>query len=300
MEIVGDDSRKIFGVVSVWRMSNPLLNDKSMGSAATRDQGGVGWASPSAQTGTQSGEAGTWNPPASDGPVTRWDSGVMTVSGAASATLMLALVLIASATVTWFSIDEPIEGQLQFPTGWVIGGLIIGLIAVIAASFKPHLSKILAPIYAIAEGVVVGAISRAYSVQYDGIVIQAVGATLGVFVVMLLLYRSRVIRVTERYRRIVMGAILGLLAFYLISFIFGIFGAMPSFISDASPMGILFSVFVAGLAAFTLALDFDMIEKGANSKMPAYMEWYCALGLLVTLVWLYLEMLRLIAKLREN
>ena len=300
MEIVGDDSEKIFGVVSVWLMSNPLLNDKSMGSTATRDGGGVGWASPSAQTGTQSGEAGTWNPPVSDGPVTRWDSGVMTVSGAASATLMLALVLIASATVTWLSIDEPIEGQVQFPTGWVIGGLIIGLIAVIAASFKPHLSKILAPIYAIAEGVVVGAISRAYSAEYDGIVMQAVGATLGVFVVMLLLYRSRIIRVTERYRRIVMGALLGLLAFYLVSFIFGLFGAMPSFISDASPMGILFSVFVAGLAAFTLALDFDMIEMGAKNKMPAYMEWYCALGLLVTLVWLYLEMLRLLAKLREN
>jgi uncharacterized YccA/Bax inhibitor family protein len=137
-------------------------------------------------------------------------------------------------------------------------------------------------------------------VAYDGIVIQAVGATLGVFVVMLLLYRSRIIRVTEKYRRIVMGALFGLMAFYLVSFIFGIFGAMPSFISDAAPMGIGFSVLVAGIAAFTLALDFDMIEMGAKNKMPAYMEWFCALGLLVTLVWLYLEILRLLAKLREN
>jgi uncharacterized YccA/Bax inhibitor family protein len=281
-------------------MSNPLLNEKSMGSAVARDEGGVGWAAPSSQSATQAGDTGTWNPPVNDGPVSRWDSGVMTVSGTASATLMLALLLIASATVTWFAIDEPVEGQLQFPTGWVIGGLIIGLIAVIAASFKPHLSRILAPIYAIAEGVVVGAISRAYSVEYDGIVIQAVGATLGVFVVMLLLYRSRVIRVTERYRRIVMGALIGLMAFYLVSFIFGLFGAMPSFISDASPLGIGFSVVVAGIAAFTLALDFDMIEMGAKNKMPGYMEWYCALGLLVTLVWLYLEILRLLAKLREN
>jgi uncharacterized YccA/Bax inhibitor family protein len=277
-------------------MSNPLLNEKSMGSAVAREQGGVGWAAPS----TQTGDAGTWNPPVSDGPISRWDGGVMTVSGAASATLMLAILLIASATVTWFSIDEPIEGQLQFPIGWVIGGLIIGLVSVLIASFRPHLSRIFAPVYAIAQGVVVGAISRAYSVAYDGIVLQAVGATLGVFVVMLLLYRSRVIKVTERYRRIVMGALLGVLAFYLVSFIFGIFGAMPSFITDASPLGIGFSVVVAGVAAFTLALDFDMIEKGAKNQMPAYMEWFCALGLLVTLVWLYLEILRLLAKLRQN
>jgi uncharacterized YccA/Bax inhibitor family protein len=97
-----------------------------------------------------------------------------------------------------------------------------------------------------------------------------------------------------------MGALIGLMAFYLVSFIFGWFCAMPSFISDASPLGIGFSVVVAGIAAFTLALDFDMIEMGAKNKMPGYMEWYCALGLLVTLVWLYLEILRLLAKLREN
>jgi uncharacterized YccA/Bax inhibitor family protein len=212
---------------------------------------------------------------------------------------MLALLLIASATVTWISMDEPIKGQVQFPIGWVIGGLIVGLIAVFASSFRPHLSRVLAPVYALAQGIVVGAISRAYSVEYDGIVVQAVGATLGVFVVMLLLYRSRVIRVTDRYRRIVMGALLGVLGFYLVSFIFGMFGAMPSFITDASPLGIGFSVVVAGVAAFTLGLDFDMIEKGAQNKMPAYMEWFCALGLLVTLVWLYLEILRLISKLRD-
>jgi uncharacterized YccA/Bax inhibitor family protein len=155
-------------------------------------------------------------------------------------------------------------------------------------------------VYALAEGVVLGAISRAYSEQYDGIVTQAIGATLGVFVVMLLLYRSRIIRVTDKFRRIIMGALLGLMAFYLVSFVLGMFGSMPSFINDASPMGILFSVFVAGLAAFTLALDFDMIEQGVANKLPAHMEWYCALGLTVTLVWLYLEILRLLAKLREN
>ena len=129
--------------------------------------------------------------------------------------------------------------------------------------------------------------------------LQAVGATLGVFVMMLVLYRTRIIKVTERSRRIVMGMMMGLMGFYLISFIFGMFGAMPSFLTDSSPLGILFSVFVAGLAAYNLALDFDMIEWGERNKMPAYMEWYGALSVTITLVWLYLEILRLLSRLRD-
>ena len=268
-------------------MANPLLTDKAMG-LGNLDQPNNTWAPPTTE-------------PMTDGPISRWDSGIMTVRGTASATLMLLVLLIASATVTWMSIDEPLPGEaVQLPTGWLFGGLIVALIAVLVGTFKPHLAKFAAPVYALAEGVVVGAISRAYSEAYSGIVMQAVGATLGVFVVMLLLYRSRVIKVNDRFRRIIMGAMLGLMAFYLVSFIFGIFGNMPSFINDASPMGIGFSVFVAGLAAFNLALDFDTIERGVANKLPAHMEWYCALGVTVTLVWLYLEILRLLAKLREQ
>lgn len=225
----------------------------------------------------------------------------MTVSGTASATITLLVLILASATVTWLSIDAPVAGEMiKIPTGWVIGGFIVALVAVLVSSFKPHTSRIAAPVYAIAEGVVLGAISRAYSEMYDGIVVQAIGATLGVFVVMLLMYRSRIIRVTDKFRRVVVGATLGLMAFYLLSFVLGMFGNMPSFINNASPMGIGFSVLVAGLAAFNLALDFDMIERGAANKLPAHMEWFCALGVTVTLVWLYLEILRLLAKLREQ
>lgn len=268
-------------------MANPLLNDKALG-LGNLDQPNNTWAPPTTE-------------PVTDGPISRWDGGIMTVRGTASATLMLLVLLIASATVTWMSIAEPLPGGvIQFPTGWVIGGFIVALIAVLVGTFKPHLAKFAAPVYALAEGVVVGAISRAYSEAYSGIVMQAVGATLGVFVVMLLLYRSRVIKVNDKFRRIIMGAMLGLMAFYLVSFIFGIFGNMPSFINDASPLGIGFSVFVAGLAAFNLALDFDTIERGVANKLPAHMEWYCALGVTVTLVWLYLEILRLLAKLREQ
>ena len=270
----------------VMDMSNPLLTDKAMGLGNLNTAENT-WAPPSGQ-------------PVTDGPVSRWDGGLMTVAGTASATIMLLILVLASATVTWISIDEPQAGVITFPTAWVIGGFVVGLIAAFTGILKPRLARLAGPVYALAEGVVLGAISRAYSEEYNGIVMQAVGATLGVFVVMLLLYRSRIIKVTDRTRRIVMGAMLGLMAFYLLSFVMGIFGAMPSFISDASPMGIAFSLFVAGLAAFNLALDFDMIEKGVENKLPAYMEWYCALGVTITLVWLYLEILRLLAKLREN
>ncbi len=263
------------------------MTDKAMG-LGNLDQKNNTWAPPSAQ-------------PINDGPVSRWDSGIMTVGGTASATLMLLVLILASATVTWLSISAPVEGEaIQIPVGWVLGGVIVGLIAVITATFKPHLSRIAAPVYAIAEGVVLGAISRAFEQEYDGIVLQAVGATVSVFAVMLLLYRSQVIRVTERFRRIVMGATLGLVAFYFVSFIFSLFGATPSFINGSSGLGIIFSVFVAGLAAFNLALDFDMVEKGVQNKLPAHMEWFCALGITVTLVWLYMEILRLLSKLRDN
>ncbi len=268
-------------------MANPILNDKALGLGNLDGQNST-WAPPTTQ-------------PVSDGPVSRWDGGIMTVKGTASATIMLLALILASATFTWMSIAEPLPGAMvEIPFGWVIGGLIVGLISVIVASRKPHVAKIAAPIYALAEGVVLGAISRAYSEQYNGIVVQAVGATLGVFVVMLLLYRTGVVRVNDKYRRIVMGATLGLVAFYLISMVIGIFAGMPSFINDASPMGIAFSVFVAGLAASHLAIDFDMIERGVANKLPAHMEWFCALGLTVTLVWLYLEILRLLSKLRER
>ena len=276
-------------------MSNPLLSPETMERTVARDDRSAGWAAPGPDDVISSTQALT------DGPVTRWHGGLATASGAASATLTLLLVLIASATVTWFSVAAPDEfGNAVFPTGWVLGGFITGFVAVMVSMFKPHLSKVAGSVYAVAQGVVLGAVSRAYETAYDGIVMQAVGATMGVFVVMLLLYRTGVIRVTEKFRRVVMGAMLGLMAFYLVSFVIGIFASMPSFINDASPMGILFSVFVAGLAAANLAIDFDTIEWAERNKMPAYMEWYCALGVLVTLVWLYLEILRLIAKLREN
>jgi uncharacterized YccA/Bax inhibitor family protein len=167
-------------------------------------------------------------------------------------------------------------------------------------AFKPMWARVLAPIYAVAQGLFVGAISRAYETYYDGIVVQAAGVTVAVFAGMLALYGLRIIKVTDRFRRTIITATIGLMVFYLFSLVLSLFGATPSFISQPSLLGIAFSLFAAGLAAMNLALDFDFIEKGAEQKLPKGMEWYAAFGLLITLVWLYLELLRLLSKLNQR
>jgi uncharacterized YccA/Bax inhibitor family protein len=278
-------------------MSNPLLNDKAMNQAANR-----GWAAGEADagktTGTQAG--GTWAPPINDGPVSPWTGGErMTASGAMTASMVMLVLLVAAAVFGWSMVDEPRVGAVQFP-GWIFVAAIVGFICAIVPAFKPQLARFLAPVYAIAQGVFVGAISHAYNIEYDGIVVQAIGATLAVFGVMLVLYRTGVIKVTDKFRRVVLGAMLGLLAFYLVSFLFSIFGGTVSFFESGSLLGIGISVFAAGLAALNLAMDFDFIERGEREGLPKAMEWYAALGLMVTLVWLYLEMLRLLAHLRDR
>jgi uncharacterized YccA/Bax inhibitor family protein len=179
-------------------------------------------------------------------------------------------------------------------------GVFVGLGLAFLMAFKPHLARFVAPIYALAQGVFVGSVSRMFEEFYDGIVIQAAGATIAVTAVMLGMYLTGIIRVTDRFRKIVISATLGLMVFYLISWVISLFGANVSFLSSSSPMSIGFSVIVVGLAAMNLALDFDFIERGSQAGLPKHFEWFAAFGLLVTLVWLYLELLRLLAKLRDR
>ncbi len=270
-------------------MANPLLNEKRLEQAAKSN--GSGWAAPDPTT-----RAGI-----SDGPVTPLVGAgrTMTVAGTASATAVLFVLLLAAATVGWLGVDAPQGEVYKFPS-YAIGGLFAGFGLAIFLSFKPHLAKFLAPVYAIAEGLFVGAISKAYETYYDGIVIQAAGATIAVFAVMLAMYSLRIIKVTNRFRRIVIGATMGVALFYGVSMLMALFGATPPFISSASGFGIGFSFLVAGLAAFNLALDFDFIERGAKQGMPESTEWFAAFGLMVTVVWLYLEILRLLSKLRQR
>ncbi len=273
-------------------MTNPILNDKAFGAAATKS--GATWAPPK--------PGGEWNPPISDGPVSTWQSASdrMTVSGTATAAGALLVLLLIAAGFGWAAVPSVAEGQSPTFPGIAMIGVIVGFVAVIAAMFKPKLARFLAPVYALAQGYFVGAISKAYENFQDGIVLQAVLATVGVFAAMLFLYGTRIIKVTNRMRRIVIGATMGIALLYLVSFVINLFGGNVSFLQEPTLFGIGFSVLVVGLAAFNLALDFDFIERGSKADLPKYMEWVGALGLLVTLVWLYLEMLRLLSKLRER
>lgn len=272
-------------------MPNPVFNERTMQSAPAT------WAPP---------EPSTMVPPMTDGPVSTWRPQVMTVNGAISATGVLMVLLLASAAVGWIASDPigvDINGNPQYGLpvfAWV--GLLVGVALTFLLMFKPHLAKFVAPVYAIAEGAFVGALSKAYEGQFNGIVVQAAGATVAVFATMLVLYRMRIIKVTERFRTIVTTATIGIMVFYGICFLIRLFAGADSisFLSSPTPLGIAFSVFVAGLAAFNLALDFDFIERGSKQGLDKNFEWYAAFGLLVTIIWLYLEILRLLSKLRSR
>lgn len=277
-------------------MANPILNEKSFSKVVQRSAGEAGWAAP--QAGQQSSQV--FHAPITDGPVSPYKSAEpMTASGTASAALLLMLLLVASAMFGWSSVSEAVDGAVTFP-GWAMAGALFGFVCAMVLTFKPKMARVLAPVYAIAEGVFVGAISKVFNTAYDGIVIQAVGITLGVFVTMLVLYRTGVIRVTDKMRRTIISATLGIAVFYGVSLLLSLFGMNISFFNSSSPMSIGFSFLVAGLAAMNLALDFDFIERGEKAGLPKYMEWYAAFGLMVTIVWLYLEILRLLAKLRDR
>jgi uncharacterized YccA/Bax inhibitor family protein len=265
-------------------MANPLLNDKALEKAAQ-----AGWAAP---------DPSTRATPVDDGPISSWSPRVMTVQGTATATGVLMVLLLATATIGWMSVEPGTSG---FP-GIAMLGVLVGFGTVIALMFRPMWARFLAPIYALAQGFFIGVVSKFYENEQEGIVLQAVGATLATFVVMLVLYRTNIIKVTDRFRRIVIGATLGIMLLYLVSFVIRLFAGADSvsFLSSPSAFGIAFSVFVCGLAAMNLALDFDFIERGAAARMPKGMEWYGAFALLVTIVWLYLEILRLLSKLNRR
>ncbi len=274
-------------------MPNPMFNDASM------DRTSSSWAPPRA--GTAAGSVDS--PPMTDGPISEWRAGVMTIGGTMSAALVLFTLLLVSAVFGWASTPgveirpDGTEG-FSFPMlAWV--GLGIGFVAVIALYFKPQFARIIAPIYALAQGFFVGAISKAYETFYDGIVLQAAAATVATFLVMLVLYRTQIIKVTDRFRRIVVGATLGIMVLYGVSFLIMAFGGNVSYLSSPSVLGIGFSILVCGIAAMNLALDFDLIERGVKEGAPKSYEWFAAFGLLVTMIWLYLEFLRLLAKLRD-
>jgi uncharacterized YccA/Bax inhibitor family protein len=189
--------------------------------------------------------------------------------------------------------DEPVS-----PLLWLglLGGAVVGLVT----AFKPAFAPVTTPIYAALEGLFLGGLSGLYELRYPGIVMNAVGLTFGCLAALLAAYSSGLIRPSENFKLGIVAATGGIALLYMVSMGLGFFGKSIPFIHESTPIGIAFSVFVVGLAALNLVLDFDFIEDGARRGAPKYMEWYGAFGLLVTLVWLYLEILRLLAKLQNR
>jgi uncharacterized YccA/Bax inhibitor family protein len=220
----------------------------------------------------------------------------MTMPGTVNKTGILLLCAIATSAWTWSRFHTNPESVGALVLGGAIGGFIVALVTI----FKKNWAPITAPIYALLEGLVLGSISALYEVRYNGIALQAVGLTFGVLIMLLIAYSSGVIRATEKFKLGVVAATGGIAIFYFAQFILGFFGIHFSTINGAGPIGIGFSVIVVIVASLNLVLDFDLIESGARAGAPKYMEWYGAFAVMVTLIWLYLEMLRLLSKVRSR
>lgn len=222
----------------------------------------------------------------------------MSLNGTVNKTGLLLVCAFATAAWTWhlFTQSRDITDVAPMLLVGGIGGFIVAMVTV----FKKEWSPVTAPMYALLEGLVLGGLSAVFDLRYPGIAVQAVGLTFGTLFVLLLAYSSRLIRVTDKFRLGVVAATGGIMVFYLIQMLLGFFGVRFLTINGAGPIGIGFSLVVCAIAALNLVLDFDFIEQGVNFGAPKYMEWYGAFGIMVTLVWLYLEILRLLSKMRSR
>lgn len=209
----------------------------------------------------------------------------MTISGAVNKTFVLGAIMLAAAAFS-FTYPNPI---LTF------GGAIGGLIVVVIASRKMEKSPVLAPIYAGLEGFFVGGITAMFATAYEGIILQAVTLTFGVFFAMLALYKSGLVKVTKSFRTGIMMATFGIFIVYMLSIGLSFFGINIPHLHEATPLGLIISLGILAIASLNLLLDFDLFEKGEEQGAPAYMEWFAAMGLLITLVWIYVEILRILA-----
>ncbi len=216
----------------------------------------------------------------------------MTLQGTVNKTGILLTLVAVSAIFTWNAYRTDPGAAIS----WMLVGLVGGFIVALVTIFKKPWAVFTAPLYAILEGLMLGAVSAALESTYPGIAIQAVGLTFGTLLVMLIAYSSGMVKVTQNFRMGVVAATGGIMMVYLATLGLGFFGIHIPYIYNTGWIGIGFSLFVVIIAALNLVLDFDLIDTGVKSGAPKYMEWYCAFGLLVTLVWLYLEMLRLLSK----
>lgn len=231
-----------------------------------------------------------------------WDrssDSVMTASGVVMKTTLLLIITLMTAALTWkhFTVGG---GDIGAINGWMLASIFTGFITAIATVFKKTWSPVTAPLYAAIEGVFIGAISLILEASFPGIALQAATATLGTLFAMLFVYQSGLIRVTDTFRMVVGTATLGIAVTYFLMILLAFFGVNISFLTGSGGFSILFSLLVIGVAAFNFVLDFDSIEQGVQRGAPKYMEWFGAFALMVTIIWLYIEFLRLLSKLRSR
>jgi uncharacterized YccA/Bax inhibitor family protein len=297
-------------------MTNPALNPEifQRETAANQPQGAFepGWGSPAdelppnvfgAQAGAAAaGTAGTARPPVAAGT-----GDTMRISGTMTATGILLLILMVAGAFGWNAVTLTYQGMkangdkvydASIPP-WIfltyIGTFVLAMVTI----FKPRAARITAPIYAVGEGLFLGSISAIFEASYPGIVVQAVLLTFGVFITMMVLFASGAIRVTEKLRMCIFCAMGAIFLVYLADIVASLFGSSLPLVNSSSPAGIGFSVIVVVVASLNLLLNFDFIKQAVEYRAPRYMEWFAAFGLMLALVWLYLEILRLLAKLRN-
>ena len=222
----------------------------------------------------------------------------MTVEGTITRSFILLLCVLATAAWTWSQFFTTRDPAIVGP--YVLGGAIGGFVMALVTVFKKNWSPVTAPIYALLEGLLLGGISAMFELRFPGIAIESVGLTFGTCLCMLVAYRSGLIRATRKFTLGLVAATGGIVLVYVVTMLLGFFGVHVPYIYGSGPIGILFSLAVVVIASLNLVLDFSFIEEGARQGAPKYMEWYGAFGLMVTLIWLYLEMLRLLAKLRDR
>ncbi len=289
-------------------MNNEIFERETR--AASTGRFDPAWGSPASEVppGLFGGGPATMPPPTGSPVQDVGARETMRLGGTMSAAGILVGLLVVAGWFGWQSVKvvttTNLAGQTvvlsQHIPGWSIVALIGAFGLAILTIVKPKLARITGPLFAVGEGLVVGGISKLYEVQYKGIVLQAVGLTIGVFVMMLVLYATGTVKVTDKLRTGIIAATGAVALVYIATIVLSFFGSSVPFIHDAGPIGIGFSLVVVAIAASNLLLDFDFAERGVRMGAPRYMEWFAAFGLVLTLVWLYLELLRLLSKLRSR
>ena len=271
-----NDGARLSGMAmrTAFRTSNPALSSKSFGGFV-----GVDPSAPSAAS-------------------SRTETRVMTIQGTVDKTAILLAITIFAAIWPWKMLFDTRDPSAVVP--WLMFGTLGGFVTAMVTIFKKSWAPVTAPIYAVCEGLALGGISAMFELRYHGIAFQAMALTFGVLAVMLVAYKTKAIRATQGFKLGVIAATGAIALVYLLSMVLGMFGVHMGFMYSSGPLGIGISLVVVVIAALNLVLDFDVVEQGARMGAPKFMEWYGAFGILVTLVWLYLEILRLLAKLNDR